>query len=224
MADISASPRDERRDRRTKFAGRRAKAYAAIAKYSVLALSTLIVFFPSTHTFIKPPYVFDTWILLPSLACALIAFYFSARTVIGAELDEDKIPVYSEAQKNGQWAVVFTSASIFLVIVYVFLNVRHDRTSVPEITRMTVSPINPLVSNNVQIEAHARDEDNDVLRWQWSVRFENEDFSNLDSSISTAFWIPHKAGKFTIRAIAADDTGSSLSREIRIVIRDHDGS
>ena len=214
---------------RRAFAERRAAAYSSIAKYTVGALSVLIVFFPSTHTFVEPPYIFDEFLLVPALIFAIVSCLFYAITVIGADFEEKSLSILESVQRNGLRAVVCAGLAVACVVAYVFVNVRYDRTAPPQVVRLNMEPLNPVVGQQVRLEGHARDEDRDPLTWYWLVIRDYDDVESskasdlsnveeIDSNLATVFWRPNQSGRYLIEAMVSDGDKFSRPQILRIEI------
>lgn len=196
--------------------------YSSIAKYSVAILSALIVFFPSSNTFIKPPHTLDY--LLP-IALIIGGIAFIANSYVLLLRDTGKGKVFSDAMLAANlWGLVLTILVLIVIFTYIVTNVWIDRSSKPNIDSIKVNPLSIKVGSLVEFNGEATDQDSDNLKWVWEVKKRDENSnqaifsSKLKSNLRTAYWTPISPGSYSISAKVSDDSRESEKQKIEFTV------
>lgn len=199
--------------------------YSSIARYSIAILSALIVLFPSSNTFIKPPHTFD--FLLPiAFFTGIIAFFCHSYVILLRDTSKKK--KYTDFMVSAStWGLILTFFALFIISIYIFVNTVGDRISKPTISSLKIDPLNPQVNSLVQFSGEARDESSDNLTWTWEVvQFENKSIEEelcpnkksngerLRSNLKIAHWIPKISGKYKLLVQVSGKQRKSLCQQI----------
>ena len=195
--------------------------YSSMARYSIAILSALIVLFPSSNTFIRPPHVFD--FLLPfAFATGIVAFLCHSFVILLR--DTGKKRIFSDVMvSSSSWGVILTGITLLIISIYIFINIVGDRTSEPTISSLKIDPLNSQVNSLIQFTGEAKDEDSDYLTWVWEVRPKNEFYkeqpcpiekNKLSSNLRTAHWIPQDPGKYKALVQVSDSWKKSRCQQI----------
>lgn len=173
MNDITSEEKSVKQHRLDKL--------SSIAKYSIAILSGLIIIFPSTYTFIEPPYNFDS-ILVITLIAAVIAFLANCRVILLVDLQSGKYSL--KALRTSAVGSFFTLLSLIFVFTYIGINVYADRTSSPSIVDLQIQPLTPKAHSLIQLLGKAKDQDSDLMSWQWCIfkQATNSKNANTDSN------------------------------------------
>ena len=202
--------------------------FSSMAKYSIAILSALIILFPSTYTFIKPPYVYD-FLLLIGFGTGLIGFFLNCYVLVLRDVGTQRI-FSNLGITSSVWGLLLTFLTLAIVFAHIFFNIYSDRTSSPEIVSLKINPLNPKLNSLVQFSGHAEDQDSDYLKWEWKIRkkdkfssddnsnLKSDDNSNLKSDIKTAYWIPIDPGRYVISATVSDEFHKSSAKEIEFIV------
>ena len=166
--------------------------YSSMARYSIAILSALIILFPSTKTFIEPPYDLDI-LLLVAFSSGFFGFLFNCYVIILTDIGRKKI--HSDLKITcSAWGSLLTFTALLLVFIYILWNLWIDRTSNPEIISLKINPLEPNINSLIEFTGEAEDQDSDSLKWQWKIIKENKSTESIESDLKTAHWIPKSQG------------------------------
>jgi hypothetical protein len=170
-------------------------------------LAGAIVFLPSILGIIRPPFLWEPllyifWVAgIISLVLLGIAIYFLRFTTSNA---------YPHRLSGaGSWSALIALACL---VIYVAANGFQDRASSPYIQSVKISPTSPQTGDIVEISADVVDEDQDRLRYYWSV--DGKEFAQGQ----TAYWAaPRKAGSYNLQ-LRVDDGSSRRSQNTTLSV------
>ena len=184
--------------------------HSSIAKYCIAIISAIVVFFPSTYSFIHPPFVYE-WILVFSVVFGIFGFILAAISLHTSEYSDDtnEIRKAYHSRRESVRAAVATGAFLLSVSSYVVSNAVSDYRSPPSIATIGLNPMPPVAGETVAFLGRADDQNGDRMAWQWRLTERGEGprrARTLQSSLETAYWqaLP---GKWLVTASVIDSAG-----------------
>lgn len=216
---------DQEENSLIEFYEKKMATYSSLAKYGIAILSAIIVIFPSSYTFIHPPYKYDG-LLTTAFIFGVIAFLIECRVILLVDYREDSSPF--SAMQNSAWGAMLTLATLCLLFSYVGINVSSDRSTPPRIVDLKYQPVQIKTGMLVELSGKATDQDLDDLTWKWNVLPTKPRGSSvkitpkkeeLDSNLRTAHWIAQNPGEYTVFAMVTDDDGLFSESKITILVR-----
>ena len=186
-----------------------------LTKYLLALLTGTVVLFPAVTAAFKPPYVFD-WTLYFFWVTAILGIFF-----LGVAFYLSTFVRKTPPQRLAGLGTWLTASALFWLVIYVAANVISDRTSAPSIVSVLAEPPTAQLNQWVKLTATAIDEDEDALRWKWSITPAQDTFSLLDPRPVTYWKVPANAaaGEYRATVEVKDDRERTGTGNVLISIK-----